>query len=119
MVNRYHVSNSQTLTETTPPETTPQRQMTTLHTSVILGYTNGSSDKVYHIHLEEVGPNQYNVTGYNGRRGSTPALPQKSGFGGTFEANDISALKSILTTETCDYREQLHPVRRAFQDGCE
>jgi hypothetical protein len=40
--------------------------------SVSLHYTDGGrSDKVYNIHIEEVGPNQYDVTGYNGKRGGT------------------------------------------------
>jgi hypothetical protein len=38
--------------------------------SVSLHYTDGGrSDKVYNIELEEVAPNQFNVTGYNGKRG--------------------------------------------------
>ena len=40
--------------------------------SVSLHYTDGGrSDKLYNIHIEEVGPNQYDVTGYNGKRGGT------------------------------------------------
>ena len=40
--------------------------------SVSLHYTDGGrSDKVYNIQIEEVGPNQFNVTGYNGKRGGT------------------------------------------------
>jgi hypothetical protein len=40
--------------------------------SVSLHYTDGGrSDKVYNINIEEVGPNQYDVTGYNGKRGGT------------------------------------------------
>ena len=40
--------------------------------SVSLHYTDGArSDKVYNIEIEEVGPNQFDVTGYNGKRGKT------------------------------------------------
>ena len=40
--------------------------------SVSLHYTDGGrSDKVYNIEIEQVGPNQFDVTGYNGKRGGT------------------------------------------------
>jgi len=40
--------------------------------SVSLHYTDGGrSDKVYNIQIEQVGPNQFDVTGYNGKRGGT------------------------------------------------
>jgi hypothetical protein len=40
--------------------------------SVSLHYTDGGrSDKIYNIHIEEVGPDQFDVTGYNGKRGGT------------------------------------------------
>jgi hypothetical protein len=51
--------------------------MSRIYESVSLHYTDGgSSDKVYNIHLEELGPNQFTVTGYNGKRGST-LIPRK------------------------------------------
>ena len=46
--------------------------MGTIVKSVSLHYTDGGrSDKVYNIQIEEVGPNQFDVTGYNGRTGGT------------------------------------------------
>jgi hypothetical protein len=46
--------------------------MGTIVKSVSLHYTDGGrSDKVYNIQIEEVGPNQFDVTGYNGKRGGT------------------------------------------------
>ncbi len=46
--------------------------MGTIVKSVSLHYTDGGrSDKVYNIHIEEVGPNQFDVTGYNGKTGGT------------------------------------------------
>jgi len=51
--------------------------MSRIYESVSLHYTDGgSSDKVYNIHLEELGPNQFTVTGYNGKRGSA-LIPRK------------------------------------------
>src|SRR5258708_26479471 len=51
--------------------------MSRIYESVSLHYADGgSSDKVYNIHLEELGPNQFTVTGYNGKRGST-LIPRK------------------------------------------
>ena len=51
--------------------------MSRIYESVSLHYSDGgSSDKVYNIHLEELGPNQFTVTGYNGKRGST-LIPRK------------------------------------------
>jgi hypothetical protein len=48
----------------------PRNPMGTIVESVSLHYTDGGrSDKVYNIELEEVAPNQFNVTGYNGKRG--------------------------------------------------
>ena len=53
--------------------------MGTIVESVNLHYTAGArSDKVYDILLEEVGPGQYTVTGYNGRRGSTLTAQPKT-----------------------------------------
>lgn len=53
--------------------------MSTIVESVNLHYTDGArSDKVYNILIEEVGPGQYTVTGYNGRRGSTLAAQPKT-----------------------------------------
>lgn len=37
---------------------------------VSLYYREGSSDKIYIIELTEVSPGEYNVAGYNGRRGA-------------------------------------------------
>ena len=46
--------------------------MGTIVKSVSLHYTDGGrSDKVYNIQIEEVGPNQFDVTGYNGKTGGT------------------------------------------------
>ena len=46
--------------------------MGTIVESVSLHYTDGGrSDKVYNIEIKEVGPNQFDVTGYNGKRGGT------------------------------------------------
>ncbi len=46
--------------------------MGTIVKSVSLHYTDGGrSDKVYNIEIEEVGPNQFDVTGYNGKTGGT------------------------------------------------
>jgi hypothetical protein len=46
--------------------------MGTILESVSLHYTDGGrSDKIYNIYIEEVGPNQFDVTGYNGKRGGT------------------------------------------------
>lgn len=46
--------------------------MGTIVKSVSLHYTDGRrSDKVYNIHIEEIGPNQFDVTGYNGKTGGT------------------------------------------------
>src|SRR5689334_1751421 len=46
--------------------------MGTIVESVSLHYTDGGrSDKIYNILIEEVGPNQFDVTGYNGKRGGT------------------------------------------------
>jgi hypothetical protein len=46
--------------------------MGTIVESVSLHYTDGArSDKVYNIEIEEVAPNQFYVTGYNGKRGGT------------------------------------------------
>jgi hypothetical protein len=40
--------------------------------SVSLHYTDGGrSDKVYNIEIEQVDPNQFDVTGYNGKRGGS------------------------------------------------
>ena len=46
--------------------------MGTIVKSVSLHYTDGGrSDKVYNIQIEEVGPNRFDVTGYNGKTGGT------------------------------------------------
>src|SRR5262245_45935127 len=48
----------------------PRNSMGTIVESVSLHYSGVCrSDKVYNIELEEVAPNQFNVTGYNGKRG--------------------------------------------------
>lgn len=45
---------------------------------VSLYYREGSSDKIYIIELTEVSPGEYNVAGYNGRRGAQLAAQPKT-----------------------------------------
>jgi hypothetical protein len=77
--------------------------------SVSLHYTDGGrSDKVYNIHIEEVGPNQYDVTGYNGKRGGT-LTPRKQNDAPVF-LSEARQLFANLEHEKVNHRKTPYVV---------